>query len=137
MKMKNFLLPNAIALAVALVFLSACGGGGDDEAGSPTAFSVAPNDYTLTAAAATAGGPPAGECGSGYVGDVFVYGGTAPYRLDNTMPDAILLSKTEVGERGGSFSVAFTGICFDPGSVVIVDKLDHTVTLTLHNKPAS
>jgi hypothetical protein len=126
----------SIALAAVMV---GCGGGGDDEAGSPTAFSVQPETKTVTSTEA------GGACAVGYVGDFFVYGGTAPYRLNVSDPDAVLLHKsitdptpvTTVSDRGGSFSVSFTGICLAPSSVMIVDKLDNQVVLTLNNKPAS
>ena len=115
-----------------------CGGGGDEEAGSPTEFSVQPQTKTITSTVADV-------CSAGYVGDFYVYGGTAPYRLDVSAPDAVLLHKsmtdsttvTKVNERGGSFSVTFTGICLAPSSVIIKDKLDNVVVLTLNNKPGS
>lgn len=128
-KSRNALL----ALIVLVGSLAACGGGGDDEAGSLTVFSVVPSSLTVTAAT----GAPAGVCGSGFVGEVFVYGGAAPYRLDNTAPDAVTLNKSQVGDRGGSFTVTFTGVCVSPVTIVVVDKLDKQVTLTLNNKPAS
>lgn len=136
----------AAALLVLGATLAACGGGGDDEAGSLTSFGVQPSTMTLTAAPATAGGPATGSCSGGYAGDVFIYGGAAPYRLDNTTPDAVLLHKSStdlspvssVSDRGGSFSVSYAGGgCFSPILVIVVDKLDRQVVLTLNNKPAS
>ena len=115
--------------------LAGCGGGGDDEAGSLTAFSASPTTLTMTALAPTAGGPPAGQCVAGYGGEIFIYGGAAPYRLDNAFPDAVVLNKTEVSDRGGSFSVGFTGRCVSPALIVVVDKLDRQITVTLNNNP--
>ena len=120
--------------------LAACGGGGDDDAGSKTAFSLSATTLTLS-----------GGCPGGYVADVFVYGGAAPYRLDNTFPDVVKVSTmpsptdpstqpafedvtttTEVTDRGGKFSVWFKpGGCFSPGIVKVIDKNDRQVTLTL------
>jgi hypothetical protein len=125
-----------VLMAALLGSLSGCGGGGDDEAGSPTAFSVQPTTVTVTAAAAVNGGPPTGQCSAAYAGEFFVYGGTAPYRLNNTAPDAMVLDRTSVSDRGGSFQVSFTGVCLSPALIVIVDKLDNQVVLTLNNKPA-
>jgi hypothetical protein len=120
------------ALAPA-VLMTACGGGGDAEAGSPTTFSVSPDTVTFTAPTGTA----AGVCLSGGTSTHFVYGGSAPYRIDNTVPDYLSIDKTEVSDRGGSFTITVTGGCLGPGTINVVDKLDHVVTLTVNNKPAS
>ena len=66
-----------------------------------------------------------------------MYGGAAPYRLDNTAPDAMVLDRTSVSDRGGSFKVNFTGVCIAPALIVIVDKLDKQVVITLNNKPGT
>jgi hypothetical protein len=134
--MKPRIFGATVPLVVLLASLAACGGGDDDEAGSPTALSVVPSTLTLTALQASAGGPPQGQCGGGMAGTVFVYGGAAPYRLDNTSPDLVTLNKSTVDSRGGSFTVTYIGGCFSPVSIVIVDKLDNQVVLELNNKPA-
>lgn len=132
--------------------LAACGGGGDDEAGSVTPFSVVPSTLTLKASSSS----PAGTCGGGYAGEVYVYGGAAPYRLDNTASDIVKLSNmpppdpaappipfadvtstNQVGSRGDRFTVWLEGTCVSPGIVVIVDKNDRQVTLTVTNGAAS
>ena len=127
-----------MALMVALITtLSGCGGGGDAAAGSPTVLSVAPNTMTLTAATPANGGPPAGQCVAAPAGEFFIYGGTAPYRIDNTVPTAMVLNRTTVSDRGGSFTVTFTGVCISPATLVVVDQLDKQVTITLNNKPSA
>ena len=135
----------AAVLSIALAAtLAACGGGGDAEAGSPTAFSIQPADKTLTALAQSAGGPATGQCSSGYAGDVAIIGGSAPYSLINTSPEHVLLHRSatdftavsSVSDRNGTFSISFATSCFDPVLVVIADKFDNHVTLTLHNKPS-
>jgi hypothetical protein len=145
--MKPRILIATFPMLALVATLAGCGGGGDDEAGSLTAFSVQPSSLTLTAPT----GSPAGAClagfqTGGYAGDVYIYGGTAPYRLNNSMPDGVLLhaSSTDstpvsvVNDRGGSFSVTFiNGWCLSPATVIVVDKLDKQVVLTLNNKPAS
>ena len=114
--------------AMVCFLVAGCGGGGDDGAGSPTTFSVQPSTLSVTSPSTTA-------CFSGFVGTIFVYGGTAPYRLDNTAPDSVTLSTNTVADRGGSFDVTYTGAgCFDPALIVVVDKLDHVVTLSLTSK---
>ncbi len=125
---------SVLALAFAL---ASCGGGGDDEAGSPTAFSVQPTTFTFTAFPPSLGGPTVGTCASADAGEYFVYGGAAPYRLDNPNPDTVMLDRTTVSSRGGSFKVKFIGPgCVSPALIIIVDKLDHQVVLTLNNKPS-
>ena len=116
-------------LALTTAALNGCGGGGDDEAGSPTVFSVSPSTLTANVASGST------SCYAGYVGTIFVYGGAAPYRLDNTAPDAVQLDRSTVDSRGGSFNVSFiNGICIAPATINVVDKLDNVVTLTLNNK---
>jgi hypothetical protein len=117
-----------------MVLLTSCGGGGDAEAGSPTTFSVVPSAVTFTAP--TSAGT--GVCLAGGTSTIFVYGGTAPYRIDNTVPDYVSVDKTSVGERGGSFNITVVAAaCLSKGSIVVVDKLDNIVTLTVDNTAAS
>lgn len=126
-----------VSSIVVSVALSACGGGGDAEAGSLTTFSVVPSTLTVTASKPPAG-PVLGQCLGGFAGEVFVYGGAAPYRLDNTAPEIVGLNKSVVNDRGGSFTVTFiSDTCASPVLVVVVDKNDRQVTLTLNNKPAA
>jgi len=113
--------------------LAACGGGGDDQAGSVTAFSVQPATVTFTAPSTAA----SGVCVGGGTQDVFVYGGAAPYRIDNTVPDYVDVDKAQVGDRGGSFRLTTRAGCLENGTIVIVDKLDKQVTFTVNNKPNS
>lgn len=111
-------------MALVVAALAGCGGGGDAEAGAPTALGVQPSTITVT-----------GSCGPAYAGQVFVYGGAGPYRLDNTAPDLVSLDKANVDGPGGSFNVNYLGGCFSPVLVVVVDKLNRQVVLTLNNKP--
>ena len=126
--MKSLSSISAAALIATGWLLTGCGGGGD-EAGSPTAFSVSPDTSTVTWTSV------AGlACGPTLVGTFFVYGGTAPYRLDNSNPGEVTLSSPTVGQRGGSFTASFVGGCVDPAIVTIVDSLNHVITLKLINK---
>jgi hypothetical protein len=124
----------ALWLSASAVLLSSCGGGGTtDESGSLTAFSIVPDEFTLSTPPAPAGSPPPTTCSQGTPVEVHIYGGTAPYRIDNTVPAYVDVSTTTVDSKGGSFFVTFKGPCLDPGEVVVVDHLDRTVTLKLHN----
>lgn len=126
-------------LAVAGALTTACGGGDNESAGSVTAFSVSPSSITWT-------GSP-GSCASfspsGLL--VYVYGGAAPYRLNNANPSGVELRSNldpdpnvlepitdTVAAPGGSFEVIFTGVvCVKPGTVTVVDQTGKVVTLTL------
>lgn len=123
--MKTTRVNAAVILLASAGLLAGCGGGGDDHAGSLTEFSVQPADISVS------GG--IGACAVGATANVFVYGGTAPYRIDNPFPTHISVNKTRVDSRGGSFSITFLGGCIDPGSIIVVDALDRQVTLTVHN----
>jgi hypothetical protein len=121
------------SLLVMAVSLSACGGGGDDAAGSPVAFTTSPTTTSFTAPTGTT----AGVCVGGGQAVVFVYGGAAPYRIDNTIPGYATVDKTQVGDRGGSFTVTMTGPCVTAGLINVVDKLNNFVSFSVDNKPAS
>lgn len=105
--------------------LAACGGGGDDDAGSPTALSVQPDTVTFTSDSTA--------CAGGGRQDVYVYGGTAPYRIDNTIPDYVSVDKSQVDSRGGHFTVTVGAACIKNGTIVVVDKLDNQVVFTVNN----
>ena len=123
--MKFELLNRALVASLAAVALVSCGGGtGDDEAGSPTVLSVQP--ATLTGL-----GADVNSCGSGDRGYVYVYGGVAPYRIDNTAPGYVTIDRTTVDDRGGRFKVTLTGACITNGTIVVVDKLDKQVVFTV------
>lgn len=108
---------------------SGCGGGGSDQAGSVTALSVQPADISVTGSAPKV-------CGAGSA-RVFVYGGTAPYRLDNPFPSHLSLDRARVDSRGDFFTVTFLGGCIDPGEIIVVDANDRQVILTVHSVEGS
>jgi hypothetical protein len=131
--MKFAKLKSVCSLLVAAGVLVACGGGGDNQAGSPTTFTTIPTTTTFTAPTGT----PAGVCLAGGQATVFVYGGAAPYQINNTVPAYVTVDKTQVGERGGSFTLTTLALCLSTGSIVVRDALDHAVTFTVTNKSAS
>lgn len=120
-------LKTIFVLLASATALGGCGGGGDDNAGSLTPFSVVPDELTVET---TNAGCPVNSA-SPPQGTFFVYGGAAPYRLDNTSPDRVALDKAVVNERGGSFTATFLGGCVAPSHVVIVDANDRQVTVAL------
>jgi hypothetical protein len=137
--MKQLNMYVGIPLLMLVASVAGCGGGDDAEAGSPTAFAVVPSTFTLTAPTVANGGPAVGTCVSGDAGTYYIYGGAAPYRLDNTMPSAVILNKSTVDDAGGSFSVILDGRegCVKNATVVITDKLNNRVLLTLNNSPST
>lgn len=124
--MNMTLLKTPTALLACVAVLAACGGGGDDNAGSLTEFSVSPNEVTVTndASCASAAGTQA---------VILVSGGAAPYHVHNSFPTAISIDKTTVDSRGGTFTVTFQGPCVDPATVVVTDANGRQATLTLTN----
>ena len=130
--MKLHHLKTNVPLLAVVGFLTACGGGGDQNAGAPTAFSLSSNTVTFTAPAGT----PTGVCSGGGSADIFVYGGAAPYQVNNSFPRYVSVNKTQVIDRGGSFTVTVGGGCLSPGVITVVDNLNNVVTLTVNNNPA-
>jgi hypothetical protein len=131
--MKQMKLHAAIASTILLASLAGCGGGGDAEAGSPTVFSVVPSTVTFTAPVGTT----PGVCLAGGTQTVFIYGGAAPYQIDNTSPSSLSVDKTQVSDTGGSFTVTVTGGCLTTIPVVVKDKLNNIVQFTVTNGPAA
>lgn len=122
-----------VALIALVTSIAGCGGGGDDAAGAPTALNIIPATVTFTAPTGT----PKGVCLSGGSQTVFIYGGAAPYRIDNTLPTALSVDQSQVSDRGGSFTVTVTGGCMTSEPIVVLDKLNNTVTFTVTNSPAA
>jgi len=109
--------------------LTACGGGGDDDAGSGA--------LTLSMSGIDLKGGSATTCYSGFAYRVFVFGGAAPYKVMTDVPDALEFSTPEVGSPGGSFDVSGNGVCFAKGTIIVVDKLNNRVTLPVTNVPGT
>jgi len=129
--MKRSALRFLLSAAGAAVLVSC--GGGSDESGSPTAFSVVPDTVAFTAPSGTT----TGKCVGGGTAQVFVYGGVAPFRVDNTAPGYLAVDRTTVDNKGGSFNVTALGGCIATGQIVVVDKLDNQVKVTVSNQPTS
>ena len=119
-----------VLVSLALVgALTACGGGGDDEAGSG-ALALSMSGIDLKGSSST-------TCYAGFAYRVFVFGGVAPYKIMTDVPDALVFDTTEVGDRGGSFDVSGNGVCFNKGTIIVVDKLNNRILLPVTNVPGS
>src|SRR5438477_2719831 len=89
-------------------------------------LSVVPTDATIT-------GPDKVTCSAGARVDYFIYGGTPPYTVAPTFPQAIIMVNTTVSTPGGSFEVITNGTCVDPLTFTIVDATGRQTTTLLHN----
>jgi hypothetical protein len=126
LSMKSTAMNKFAVLLATAALLTSCGVGGDDEAGGPTEFSIVPSSIDVTG--------PTGLCAVGTAGEVFIFGGVAPYKIKNTVPGFVSVNKTEVTHRGESFTVTFIAGCLDPGNIAVEDALGNVLTLTLTNK---
>jgi hypothetical protein len=78
-------------------------------------------------------GPDNKTCSFGFRVDYFIYGGTPPYHISSTFPDAVILVNSTVTFSGGSFEVITNGTCVDPLVFTIVDAIGRQVTAQLSN----
>lgn len=113
----------AVLLTTALGagLLAACGGGGN-ESGDPELLRVFPESVSFTGD---------GFCPGGQGPKVFVFGGQPPYKLSNTVPDAITLSTTRVSDSGGSFTFVLNGACMDNMPIVIEDDMGRLTSFSV------
>lgn len=104
----------ALALLLALVAaLTACGGGGNESGPVESLYVSTPEVVVGTT----------GQCVSGTGPTVHIYGGTPPYRLANSVPNAIRLDKSVVQNSGDSFVLTFiNGICLTSMPITIEDQ---------------
>lgn len=100
-------------LGVAL--LAACGGGDDDLSGGQTAFTIVPEEVTIT-------GPAPDVCPGGATGiRVQIIGGSPPYQIFTNWPTLVIPSTTVVPDQAGFFNVDLGPGCFESLSVTIRD----------------
>src|SRR5450432_3536394 len=78
-------------------------------------------------------GPDTATCSFGVRTDYFIYGGTPPYHIAPSFPDAVLLVNNTVNFSGGSFEAITNGSCVDPLVFTIVDAIGRQTTATLSN----
>jgi hypothetical protein len=89
-------------------------------------LTVVPGEAKIT-------GPAKGICSTGFATDYYVYGGTPPYRITSTFPNAISLLNTTVNANGGFFRAVTNGSCVDPLTFSILDATGRQTTATLIN----
>jgi hypothetical protein len=93
-------------------------------------LSVVPKEATITAAYK-------GQCTTGFPTDYYIYGGTPPYRVNSTFPNAITIVNSTVLASGSAFTAITNGTCVDPLTFTILDATGRQVTSTLVNKEGS
>ena len=74
-----------------------------------------------------------GECSAGVPVDYYIYGGTPPYRITASFPDAVILVNTTVNASGGFFEAITNGSCVDPLVFSILDATGRQITALLSN----
>jgi len=91
-----------------------------------TILTIVPSTVSIT-------GAFKGECSTGFATDYFIFGGTPPYRVSSTFPNAVTLLNPIVDTNGGSFRAVTNGTCVDPLTFSIVDATGVQTTAQLHN----
>jgi hypothetical protein len=130
----------ALCLGVLAAMLVACGGGENDE-GALSPFSVTPNDMTLTDTTQDTDPTTPPVCDGGFVGRAFINGGAAPYTIQNTGDGSMIVVRPGADpnagvsisrvDAGGAIDVwAYPG-CFTTLSINIVDALGRQVVLSV------
>jgi hypothetical protein len=109
---------------IASFALVSCGGGGD-VAGDTKTFSLSPTKINI-------GCPP--DLNPTYV---TIVGGTPPFRIINSWPDAMKVDKTEATGKDPIFSVTATGTsCVSPGAITVLDYHSKSVIFEVNMKNA-
>jgi hypothetical protein len=74
-------------------------------------------------------------CSSGFRVDYYVYGGSPPYSVQATFPQAVQMLNNTIANSGGFFSVLTNGSCVNPVVFTITDSAGKQATATLQNIP--
>ena len=75
----------------------------------------------------TINGPDANTCSTGVVVQYHIYGGTPPYQVTASFPQAVSLSGVPVLTNGGSFTATTNGTCFINMQFAITDAVGRTI----------
>jgi hypothetical protein len=78
-------------------------------------------------------GPDTKTCSTGFRIDYYIYGGTPPYTVQSTFPQAITLLNNTVPQSGGYFSAVTNGACVNPLVFTISDAAGKQTTASLTN----
>ena len=91
-------------------------------------LTVVPGDATIT-------GVYQNECSSGARADYYIFGGTPPYRITPSFPDAVTILNSTVTTAGGFFEAVTNGTCVQPLTFSVLDATGRQTTATLNNVP--
>lgn len=80
-------------------------------------------------------GPDKNTCSQGFATDYYIYGGTPPYTVAATFPNAVGLFNVPVTMSGGAFRAITNGTCVNPLVFTIRDATGLQTTATLNNVP--
>jgi hypothetical protein len=95
-----------------------------------TLLTVVPSEVNIT-------GPFVDVCSAGFRVDYYIYGGTPPYRVTPSFPDAVTILNNLVTASGGFFRAITNGTCVNPVTFSIVDATGRQTSATLNNVPGS
>jgi hypothetical protein len=82
---------------------------------------------------ATISGPSNVSCSSGVTARYYIYGGTPPYTVASTFPNASSISGVPILMSGGNFTAITNGTCINPLVFTITDSAGLQTTATLLN----
>src|SRR5208282_5293750 len=89
-------------------------------------LSVVPSTATIT-------GPDTASCSSGFTITYYIYGGTPPYTVASTFPNAVGIFGVPILMSGGAFRAVTNGTCVNPLTFTIRDATGLQTTATLLN----
>ena len=92
---------------------------------------------SVVPATATIMGADTAHCSAGFRIDYFIYGGTPPYHVSSTFPDAVTLVNPTVFAPGTAFEAITNGSCVNPLVFTIADAIGRQTTSTLINEPGT
>ncbi|MBS0326517.1 MAG: hypothetical protein JSS46_08230 [Proteobacteria bacterium] len=84
-------------------------------------LTVIPSTVTFT-------GPDSANCTAGAQASFYIFGGTPPYTVVASFPQAVTIRGAPVLSSGGGFTITTTGICVNPMTLVITDATGRTAT---------
>ncbi len=90
-------------------------------------LSVVPSTATII-------GPDTATCTSGFTISYYIYGGTPPYTVASTFPNAVGLFNVPVLMSGGAFTAVTNGACVNPLVFTIRDATGLETTASLVNQ---
>lgn len=128
---KSFLVTSLMLLGV----LSACGGGGEN-AGDASEFSVSPNEWKVTyvdneSCTPSVSSPPTKV--------VTIIGGQAPFRIHNSSPAQMFVDRTEASGKDPVFVITLRGGCMEDNVITVLDYHSRvaTIAVTAENEDSS